>query len=133
MSREGNSMRIPTWMKPAALAALAFPALAVDVDVRVILQGDVRPGVYGRVDFGSAPPPAPLLVYEKPVIIVQPPPPPRPVVVQPVYLHVPPGHAKDWKKHCKKYNACGVPVYFVKSEEYEPKKAKKEKKPKKEG
>ena len=25
----------------------------------------------------------------------------------------------------KKYNACGVPVYFVKSEEYEPKKGKK--------
>jgi hypothetical protein len=26
---------------------------------------------------------------------------------------VPPGHAKDWKKHCKHYGACGVPVYFV--------------------
>jgi hypothetical protein len=36
------------------------------------------------------------------------------VVYQPVYLHVPPGHAKHWSKHCSKYNACGHPVYFVK-------------------
>ena len=123
-------MHVIQWMKPAVLLAFAVPALAADVDVRVILQGDVRPGVYGRVDFGAAPPPPPtLLVYEKPVVIVHSP--PRPVPVQPVYLHVPPGHAKDWRKHCKKYNACGVPVYFVKSEEYESK--KKGKKPKKEG
>jgi hypothetical protein len=35
-------------------------------------------------------------------------------------MHVPPGHARDWSKHCRKYDACGVPVYFVKSREYEP-------------
>ena len=34
------------------------------------------------------------------------------VVVQPIYLHVPPGHAKNWRKHCAHYNACGQPVYF---------------------
>ena len=32
----------------------------------------------------------------------------------------PPGHAKHWAKHCREYNACGRPVYFVKSAEYEP-------------
>jgi hypothetical protein len=40
------------------------------------------------------------------------------VPVQPVYLHVPPGHAKDWAKHCSKYNACARPVYFVKDDWY---------------
>ena len=37
------------------------------------------------------------------------------VMVQqpPLYLYVPPGHAKDWGKHCYRYNACGRPVYFV--------------------
>ena len=106
---------------PIALLAAALPSLAADVDVRVIVSGDVRPGIYGRVDLGGAPPPP--VVYANPVVIVREP--PRPVPVQPIYLHVPPGHAKHWSKHCRKYNACGVPVYFVKSEEYEPKKGKK--------
>ena len=30
-----------------------------------------------------------------------------------IYLHVPPGHAKNWAKHCHKYDACGHPAYFV--------------------
>ena len=112
------------WLVSVAL--LAGTAQAADVDVRVIVSSDVRPGVYGRVDFGGAPPPP--LVYTRPVTVVRVA--PRPVPVQPVYLHVPPGHARNWSKHCKKYNACGLPVYFVKSEEYEPKKAKKAKKEK---
>jgi hypothetical protein len=104
-----------------AVLSAARPAFAADVDVHVILSSDVRPGVYGRVDLGGAPPPP--VVYAQPMVIVREP--PRPVPVQLIYLHVPPGHAKHWSKHCKKYNACGVPVYFVKSEEYEPKKSKK--------
>jgi hypothetical protein len=35
---------------------------------------------------------------------------------QPIYMHVPPGHAKKWSKHCYKYNACNQPVYFVRNE-----------------
>lgn len=112
---------------PILLLAQLSPAYAADVDVRVILSSEVRPGVYGRVEYGNAPPP--VLVYTEPRIIVRQ---PRAVQVQPIYLHVPPGHAKDWGKHCRKYNACNSPVYFVKSSEYEPKKAKKEKKEKKE-
>ena len=102
----------------AALAA-AVPALApaADPDVRVIMSTDLRSGVYGRVEFGNAPPPP--LVYADPVIVA--PPPPRVAAPEPIYLHVPPGHAKHWNKHCKKYNACNRPVYFVKSDEYEPK------------
>ena len=43
----------------------------------------------------------------------------RPVQVAPIYLSVPPGHAKNWRKHCQKYNACGQQVYFVRTAEYE--------------
>jgi hypothetical protein len=51
----------------------------------------------------------PQLVYARPVVIQQ----PVGVVYQPVYLRVPPGHEKNWRKHCQRYNACGRPVYFV--------------------
>ena len=34
-----------------------------------------------------------------------------------VYFY-PPGHAKNWKKHCASYRACGRPVYFVQDEWY---------------
>ena len=120
-------MRRSLAMIVLALAG-GFPMFtsAADVDVRVILSGEIAPGVYGRVDFGTAPPP---VLYAKPVIIAPMPGPPA----GPVYLHVPPGHAKNWGKHCQRYNACGRPVYFVKSAEYEPGyKGKKEKKEKKE-
>jgi hypothetical protein len=101
----------------AATAALLIvqgmaTAHAADVSVGVTVAGEVAPGVYGRVDIGNAPPP---LVYAQPVIIARQ---PRPLA--PIYMHVPPGHAKNWAKHCQKYNACGRPVYFVKSAEYEP-------------
>lgn len=100
-------------MALALAGGAALPANAADVDLRVILSGQVAPGVYGRVDFGTAPPPP--VVYAKPVIAVRRPGPPPP----PIYLHVPPGHAKHWSKHCHRYNACGQPVYFVRSAEYE--------------
>jgi hypothetical protein len=103
-----------------ALAAFAFAlaaplAHAGDVSVGVTITGDVVPGVYGRVDLGNRPPPP--IVYEQPVIIERPP--PR-VFVPPIYLHVPPGHAKNWRAHCAQYHACNRPVYFVKSREYDP-------------
>lgn len=92
------------------LASMAAGTQAANVSLSI--SGEVSPGVYGRVDIGNAPPP---VVYAQPVIISRP---ARPVAVQPIYLHVPPGHAKNWGKHCHKYNACNQPVYFVKSAEY---------------
>jgi hypothetical protein len=56
-----------------------------------------------------------VLIYPQPVVIARP---PTVVVQQPVYLHVPPGHAKDWRKHCARYDACGQPVYFVQEDWY---------------
>lgn len=98
-----------------ALGASAPFAHAGDVNVDVAITGEIVPGVYGRVDLSNRP--APRLVYEQPRIIERPPP---HVVVQPIYLHVPPGHAKNWSKHCREYHACNRPVYFVRSAEYEP-------------
>lgn len=99
---------------------------AAGADVRVIVSGEVRPGVYGRVEIERASPPP--VVYREPVIVVQQ---PQYVQLQPIYVHVPPGHAKHWNKHCREYDACGRPVYFVKSDEYEVRKVKKAKKEKK--
>ena len=93
-----------------ALATLVSPALAADVGVSVSLG---QPGFYGRIDIGNVP--QPQLIYATPVIIQTV---PVGVVRQPVYLRVPPGHEKKWSKHCRKYNACGRPVYFVQQDWY---------------
>ena len=100
-----------------ALAAAATCAQAQNVSVNAVITGQVLPGVYGQVVLGNGPPPP--VVYQQPMIVQ-----PAPVVigepVEPIYLHVPPGHAKNWRKHCHEYHACNRPVYFVRSEEYEP-------------
>jgi hypothetical protein len=98
----------------ALAAAVGFPAFATDIGVSVQIS---QPGVYGRIDIG--PYPQPVLVVPRPVVIVQ----PRVVVVpaQPVYMWVPPGHRKNWRKHCNDYGACGVPVYFVQDQWYDDK------------
>ena len=95
----------------AAVAAIAFPALAADVGVSLQIG---EPGFYGRIDIGGFP--QPRLIYSQPVVIQRV---PRGVVREPIYLRVPPGHAKNWSKHCRKYNACDQPVYFVQDSWYE--------------
>ena len=104
-------------MKTLALAATlaaallgAAPAGATNVGISIDIA---QPGVYGRIDIGRFP--QPQLVLPNPVVIG------RPVIVQPepVYLWVPPGHRRDWRRHCGRYNACGVPVYFVRHDWYD--------------
>ena len=92
----------------------SLPAYADDLGISVVLEGEVAPGVYGRVELSKDS--HPDLYYPQPVVIVKE---PRYSKYKPVYLHVPPGHAKNWGKHCKKYHACERPVYFIKSAEYE--------------
>ncbi len=103
----------------SVVALGAFVPLAqAQVSVNATITGQVVPGVYGQVVIGNGAPPPPL-VYAQPVLVQ-----PAPVIVgapvEPLYLHVPPGHAKHWRKHCREYNACNRPVYFVRSAEYEP-------------
>ena len=98
----------------AAALALSLPGISTAADVAVSVQIS-QPGVYGRIDIGRFP--QPQLVVREPVLVV------RPAVVhqrpEPVYMWVPPGHRKNWRKHCAAYNACGVPVYFVQHQWYD--------------
>jgi hypothetical protein len=98
----------------AAAAATLLVPLAYAADVGVSIQIS-EPGVYGRIDIGRFP--QPQVVVAQPVMAR----PPTVVVGRPapVYLWVPPGHRKDWGKHCGHYGACGVPVYFVQDDWYQ--------------
>lgn len=89
-----------------AAVAPAFAQTSVGVSI-----GINQPGVYGRIDIGNFP--QPQLVYAQPVLIA---PPVQYVQQPPIYLYVPPGHQKNWKQYCGRYNACGQPVYFVKEQ-----------------
>ena len=59
------------------------------------------------------------------MVIAQPP--PQAVAAQPLYPHVPPGHAKHWRKHCYRYNARGQPVCSVRPQEFAPGDGRKQK------
>ena len=89
------------------LLASATSAQAVDIGVNINL-GD--PGYYGVIQE-----PRPVVIYEQPVIVR------RTTVVrsEPLYLRVPPGHAKHWDQHCDEYRACDRQVYFVDEGWYE--------------
>jgi|ERR1700730_4739254 len=103
------------FMVSMAVIALAGArvARAGDLGIQIILSGQVAPGIYGQVQIGNNSPPP--LVYAQPMLIV-----PQEAPPPPVYLHVPPGHARNWRRYCREYNACNRPVYFVRSAEYEP-------------
>jgi len=105
----------PTVLMLALVVAIstAFatgPALAADVGVSVSVG---QPGFYGRIDIGNFP--QPQVIYPQPVVVQRV---PVALAPQPIYLRVPPGHAKNWRKHCHKYDACGQPVYFVRDDWY---------------
>lgn len=91
----------------ASLLAISLSATAQNVSISV-----GQPGFYGRLDIGNmAPPP---VIYAEPVIVHR----PVRVIEEPLYLRVPPGHAKKWSKHCGAYNACGRRVFFVRDDWY---------------
>ncbi len=103
----GQALTMKTKML-CVTAAMMVSALALATDVGVSISAG-QPDFYGRIDIGGVPRP-PRLVYAQPIVIQ----PARVSVMQPpVYLHVPPGHQKNWAKHCARYNACAQPVYFV--------------------
>ena len=91
------------------VACCAVPSWAADVGVSLSIG---EPGYYGHIDIGDYPRPA--LVYAEPVIVEH-----HVVTGPPIYLHVPPGHARHWHKHCHEYGACARRVYFVDNDWYE--------------
>lgn len=99
------------WLAGLALGLLGAQAMAADVGVSVTVG---QPGFYGRIDIGGPPPPA-AFIYAQPLVIQQ----LRGPAYAPLYLRVPPGHEKHWDKHCRRYDACGRPVYFVRDDWYQ--------------
>ena len=98
-----------------AMAAMTLSASALAADVAVS-AGMGQLNYYGRIEIDNAS--RPELIYAAPIVIE---PIPAGVVASPIYLHVPPGHAKNWGRHCARYNACGQPVYFVQEQWYQQK------------
>ena len=92
----------------ATSTTMTTPALPADVGVSINIG---QPGFYGQLDIGDYPPPQ--VIYRQPVIIER-----SYDERPPVYLRVPPGHAKHWRKHCGEYNACSERVYFVQDNWY---------------
>ena len=108
-------MNAKHWLAGICFGLTAISGATAATTVSVNIDGLMSPGVYGRINIGNAPPP--VLVYPQPIVIYQT---VRPVQASPIYLHVPPGQSRDWARYCRQYNACGQPVYFVRSAEYEP-------------
>jgi hypothetical protein len=105
----------PALLCAAGLAA-GLSAVPADAQVGITIQLG-QPGYYGPVQpYGIGPN---QLLYPQPRII-------QPGyrawdsgrTVQPIYLRVPPGHAKNWGKYCQRYGSCNRPVYFVRDSWY---------------
>ena len=93
-----------------ATASFTAPAFAADVGVSITIG---EPGFYGQLDLGNYGRPA--VLYARPIVIIR----SRYGASQePLYLRVPPGHSRDWKRYCARYDACGRPVYFVRNDWY---------------
>jgi hypothetical protein len=93
----------------AAITATTMtpPVFAADVGISVSIG---QPGFYGHIDIGGYPPPQ--VVYSRPILIE------RATERPPIYLRVPPGHIRNWRRHCHEYNACAERVYFVHDDWY---------------
>jgi hypothetical protein len=92
-----------------ALAGTACLAQGGSTELRNLTTGGpLRPGIYGRIEVrGPTPPP---VIYSHPVMASR----TRiPKGAKPVYLYVPPGQVRKWKKSCAKWSACDQPVLFV--------------------
>lgn len=102
------------WARKSLLAtALVFASASVQAtDVGMSIRIG-QPGFYGEIHLGDFYP-VPDLVYPDPVIIHTPP----QVVQQPIYLHAPHKHVRNWRRYCIQYRACDRPVYFVQEHWY---------------
>jgi hypothetical protein len=89
------------------MASIATPADATDAGISITVG---QPDFYGRLDIDDYP--RPQRLYSRPILVERVP------HRTPVYMHVPPGHAKHWSKHCREYDACGEREYFLQDSWY---------------
>jgi len=117
-------MKNQTWLArtllPLLLLTLSGGARAQDVGVAISVG---QPGFYGRIELGPDAGLRPQLVYSQPVWAE------RtheqehrqafgPAFAEPMYLYVPPDHARHWRRYCAFYQACRRPVFFVQERWY---------------
>lgn len=81
---------------------------AADVGVSISVG---QPGFYGRLDIGGYP--QPQVIYPEPKFFGW-----VPMNRPPIYMWVPRNHARHWREHCGKYNACNERVFFVRRSWY---------------
>lgn len=91
-------------------ASITAPVFAANVSGSITIG---QPGFYGRLDIGDYGYSQPQVIYRQPMMIER-----VEMDRPPVYLRVPPGHRKNWRKHCRYYNACGERVLFVQDNWY---------------
>lgn len=97
----------------ALIAIVPTSVLASDFGVSINIG---QPGFYGQINLGNNYP-RPQVIYPQPVLV-------REVRrhewehQSPVYLHVPASHSRNWRQHCHRYQACNLPVYFVRENWY---------------
>ncbi|MDD1615832.1 MAG: hypothetical protein CG439_941 [Methylococcaceae bacterium NSP1-2] len=96
----------------ASVAAVTITSFNTTALAEVGISVNIgQPNFYGQLDPSGYP--QPQLIYRHPKAIGR-----VPINQPPVYMRVPPGHAKNWRKHCKKYNACDERVLFVRDNWY---------------
>lgn len=95
----------------AVITVTTFNSMALAADVGVSLNFG-QPSFYGRLNIGDYP--RPQVIYRQPRAIQR-----VPMNRPPIYMRVPPGHARKWSKHCGEYNACGERVLFVRNNWYQ--------------
>jgi hypothetical protein len=93
-----------------AAASITPPALAAEIGVSISIG---QPGFYGQIEPGNYG--RPSLVYSRPITIERA---RYGASREPLYLRVPVGHSRNWKRYCSGYSACGRPVYFVRDDWY---------------
>lgn len=106
-----NTNFLKRFLIAGLLLTSASGAFATDVGVSISIG---QPGFYGQIDIGDYPYPQPRLIYREPIIVHR----HVGVMYEPIYLRVPPGHYKNWRRYCGRYNACGRQVYFVQDRWY---------------
>lgn len=96
----------------AVLAVTTITGLTTSTIVHADVSASMgQPGFFGQLNIDGYPPPQ--VRYRQPIAIGR-------VAInrQPIYLHVPTSHSKQWKKYCRNYNACDERVLFVRSNWY---------------
>jgi hypothetical protein len=93
------------------LIAAALAVVTTTFNTGALADNVGQPGFYGRINIGGYR--QPRVLYRQPIAIGR-----VPMNRAPIYLRVPAGHTRQWKKRCRDYNACGERVFFVQNNWY---------------